>query len=519
MATAMGPMPPGTGVKTEATAAQASVASPESFPPCSLVPASIKTTPCFNISGFISPGSPAPSTTISAVLSCSKEPRVCVITDTSAPSSRRSLAAGAPTSRPAPTTTTLFPLGFTSCKRSTSCMAPTTGARTNGARPNASTSFFGGKAASKASEFGIGNCTITPSQVFISSSSSPRTTTTPRRCATRLLIFIKESVALSCEPTTMPRRLPRRDSPSPAIISSAIFLPSTNMLTILAFCKKKTPPRLRGGSLLFRPFPVELVLNDNVETVEFRLPARQNSPHATHIGNDRRNIASSTRTKGKRKIHSAHSLNRVNHLEYGIAFAVTAVDGSGSSAHPQMAQCLHMRLCKVGDMDKVSHRRTVKSWIDRPKDLKAFSASRCSRQSGLDEMRGLVLKRVPSTPLRVCARHVEVTQYDKTQSRSCLGRITNDLLSHELGPAVRTRRCKWDIFRHRDLAWIAVHCCRRREDKVLHLAGNCRLEHRARCLDVVAVVFERVCYRLFHFDRAGKMHDKIGRARVGKEGR
>jgi len=59
IATAIGPMPPGTGVKIDATAAHKGSASPASLPALSDVPASMSTTPGFSISGLMSPGSPA----------------------------------------------------------------------------------------------------------------------------------------------------------------------------------------------------------------------------------------------------------------------------------------------------------------------------------------------------------------------------------------------------------------------------------------------------------------------------
>lgn len=140
MATAMGPMPPGTGVKIEATLAHAGSASPISRPEASEVPASISTTPCFNISGVISPGSPAPETTISASCSSSSEPCFCVITETRAPKDASHTAAGVPTRRPAPTTTAFLPRAETPVRTKISDIASTTGGCTIGFCPIASTS-------------------------------------------------------------------------------------------------------------------------------------------------------------------------------------------------------------------------------------------------------------------------------------------------------------------------------------------------------------------------------------------
>ena len=67
IATVIGPIPPGTGVKNEHFEAQLGSASPIIFPPSSLVPASNTIAPSLIISGIKSPGEPAPRTIILAL--------------------------------------------------------------------------------------------------------------------------------------------------------------------------------------------------------------------------------------------------------------------------------------------------------------------------------------------------------------------------------------------------------------------------------------------------------------------
>ena len=131
----MGPTPPGTGVNTEATVAQAGSASPTIAPPDSAVPASMSVTPGDRCSGRMSPGLPAPETIMSAPSSEDRSPASRVMLVTCAPCAESQVATGSPTSHPFPTTTAVLPAGITFERSSTSLTAATTGGRSAPSSP------------------------------------------------------------------------------------------------------------------------------------------------------------------------------------------------------------------------------------------------------------------------------------------------------------------------------------------------------------------------------------------------
>src|SRR3989344_2733135 len=338
MATATGPTPPGTGLMTEAFSAHAGSASPTTLPLDSEAPASIIATPSLMCSAFINPGLPAPQTTMSASLRSSTEPSLRVNIETRAPRRLSRTALGAPTRRPAPTTTAFFPFISTPARFRSSMTASATGAKTGCLSSgmeglSASTSFSGGMApriAFVSSVFGSGNWTMTESV-----SCANRFTTSI--AAARVLMRTNDSMTGEGAATTIPSLIPRskraRRFVSASYMSSAIALPSIIMSCLCyvhLFLKHhntifQTPPRFPAEQLPRLPVVGERIMRLKPrlnmhgraayhcrEIVHRKIPARAYVQHLSfpYLGRFRREQISTYDIRNMREIAGLRSIAR-----------------------------------------------------------------------------------------------------------------------------------------------------------------------------------------------------------------
>jgi len=117
----------------------------------------------------------------------------------------------------------------------------------------------------------------------------------------------------------------------------------------------------------------------------------------------------------------------------------------------------------------------------------------------LDERHQVVrdaLRILADLPRRVGSDRVKVAQQAHVPSIVGRGHVAKDELVHELRLAVRVRRARRELLRHRHCRRVAVHGRRRREDDVAAAGLVHHLDEVEGALDVDLVVEERLRDRL-----------------------
>ena len=97
----------------------------------------------------------------------------------------------------------------------------------------------------------------------------------------------------------------------------------------------------------------------------------------------------------------------------------------------------------------------------------------------------------------MCSDRIEIAQKNDSQFRVSLCRVLENLLHHDLGPAIWVGAAaalhRFDV---RNRILLAVNRCGGRENKLLDTCLLHALEQRQRGVDIVAVILQRLLYRL-----------------------